>query len=365
MSNSLFIDIGSCQRQKDGEDCFGDTIYSKKIPEERRVISILSDGLGSGVKANILSSMTTRMAMKFMEDNTDLLRSSEIMMDALPICQIRKISYATFTIVDSELEGKTRIFEMDNPRYIFIRNHRLLAIKGREFSSPKWKERTISVSQITTQPEDRIILMSDGVTQAGLGNKRYPLGWGRQGCIDFVLKEIEKDPYMSSQTLAQKIVEEALTKEIDHKAGDDIREFAELVSDYDGKVAICGGTTANIIERELCLKCEIDKTSFDTQIPMASTMEGVDLVTEGILTLTDAYRMLKEGIDRKPNVASVRLVNLLLGSDRIDFVVGTKINVAHQDPSLPMELEIRRNIVKKIFRLLQSQYLKEISVRYL
>ena len=115
MSNSLFIDIGSCQRQKDGEDCFGDTIYSKKIPEERRVISILSDGLGSGVKANILSSMTTRMAMKFMEDNTDLLRSSEIMMDALPICQIRKISYATFSIVDSELEGKTRIFEMDNP----------------------------------------------------------------------------------------------------------------------------------------------------------------------------------------------------------------------------------------------------------
>ena len=72
MSNSLFIDIGSCQRQKDGEDCFGDTIYSKKIPEEKRVISILYDGLGSGVKANILSSMTTRMAMKFMEDNTDL-----------------------------------------------------------------------------------------------------------------------------------------------------------------------------------------------------------------------------------------------------------------------------------------------------
>lgn len=379
MNNSLFIDIGAYQKQKDGEDCFGDTIYSKKIPEERRVISVLSDGLGSGVKANILSSMTTRMAMKFMEDNTDLLRSSEIMMDALPICQIRKISYATFSIVDSELEGKTRIFEMDNPRYIFIRGNKQLAIKGREFSSPKWKERTIGVSQITTQPEDRIILMSDGVTQAGLGNKKYPLGWGRQGCIDFVLKEIEKDPYMSSQTLAQKIVEEALTKEIDRKAGDDIscvciyfrtprkllvltgppfdedkdREFAELVSTYDGKIAICGGTTANIIERELCLKCEIDKTSFDVNIPMASLMEGIDLVTEGILTLTDVYRMLKEGIDRKPNVASVRLVNLLLGSDRIDFVVGTKINVAHQDPSLPMELEIRRNIVKKIFRLLQ------------
>lgn len=391
MNSSLFIDIGSAQRQKYSEDCFGDTIYSKKIPEERRIISVLSDGLGSGVKANILSSMTTRMAMKFMEDNTDLIRSSEIMMNALPICQVRKISYATFSIVDSELEGKTRIFEMDNPRYIFIRNQKLLDIKGREFSAPHWKDRAISVSQITTRPEDRIIMMSDGVTQAGLGNKRYPLGWGRQGCIDFVLKEIGKDPYISSQALAEKIVEEAIAKEIDKKPGDDIscvslyfrnprkllvltgppfdeerdREFAELVSTYDGKIAICGGTTANIIERELCLKCEIDKSSFDFKIPMASKMEGVDLVTEGILTLTDAYRMLKEGVDKNSNTASVRLTNLFLNSDKIDFVVGTKINVAHQDPSLPMELEIRRNIVKKIFRLLQSKYLKEISVRYL
>src|SRR5574344_367187 len=97
---------------------------------------------------------------------------------------------------------------------------------------------------------------------------------------------------------------------------------------------------------------------------MGSIMEGVDLVTEGILTLTEVYRMLKEGIDKNKNNAAVRLTKLLLDSDKIDFVVGTKINIAHQDPNLPMELEIRRNIVKKIFRLLQSQYLKEISVRY-
>lgn len=89
MSDSLFIEIGTHQQQKNGEDCFGDTVFSKKIPEEQRIISILSDGLGSGVKANILSSMTTRMAMKFVESNMELLRSSEVMMDALPICQVR------------------------------------------------------------------------------------------------------------------------------------------------------------------------------------------------------------------------------------------------------------------------------------
>ena len=391
MNSSLFIEIGSAQQQKYGEDCYGDTIYSKKIPEEQRIISILSDGLGSGVKANILSSMTTRMAMKFVESHMELLHSSEVMMDALPVCQIRKISYATFSIVDSELEGKTRIFEMDNPSFMLIRDNKALNVRYRELSSAKWKDRTINVSQVTNQEEDRIILISDGVSQAGLGNPKYPLGWQRQGCLDFALQQIRKKPHISAHDLAHDIVNEALNKEVDGKAGDDIscvvlyfrkprkllvltgppfdedkdREFAELVSNYDGKTAICGGTTANIVERELCLKCEIDKTSFDDKIPMASKMDGVDLVTEGILTLTEVYRMLKEGIDKNKNNAAVRLAKMLLDSDRIDLVVGTKINIAHQDPNPPLEMERRRNIVKKIFRLLQSQYLKEISVRYI
>lgn len=391
MSDSLFIEIGSAQQQKYGEDCFGDTIYSKKIPDERRIISILSDGLGSGVKANILSSMTTRMAMKFVESNMELAHSSEIMMDALPICQIRKISYSTFSVVDTELDGKTRVFEMDNPPFMLFRGDKIINVRCKEISSPKWKERTINIAQMTNQEEDRIILISDGVSQAGLGNRLYPLGWQRQGCVNFITDTIRRNPHISAHNLAQSIVKEALSKEVEKHAGDDIscvvlyfrkprkllvltgppfeekrdKEFADLVAEYDGKTVICGGTTANIVERELCLKCEIDKTSFDPKIPMCSIMDGVDLVTEGILTLTDVYRMLKEGIDTDKNNGATRLAKMLLDSDKIDFVVGTKINIAHQDPNLPMELEIRRNIVKKIFRTLQDKYLKEISVRYI
>ena len=273
MNDALFIEIGSAQQQKYGEDCFGDTIYSKKIPEERRIISILSDGLGSGVKANILSSMTTRMAMKFVESNMELMHSSEVMMDALPVCQIRKISYATFSVVDTQLDGKTRIFEMDNPPFMLIRDDKALNVRYREIYSERWKDRTINISQVTNLEEDRIILMSDGVTQAGLGNRLYPLGWQRQGCLDFVLEKIRKNPTISASDLAQAIVQEALNKEVEKKAGDDIScvvlyfrkprkllvltgppfdekrdaEFAELVSSYDGKTAVCGGTTANII----------------------------------------------------------------------------------------------------------------------
>ena len=390
MNSSLFIEISSYQEHKHTESCFGDAVLSKKVPEEQRIISVLSDGLGSGVKANILSSMTTRMAMKFIESDLDLVRSAGIMMQALPICQIRKISYATFSIVDAILDGKTRIYEMDNPQCIIVRDAKQLGVSHHEVSADNWKDRIINVYQFVAQEEDRIIIMSDGVTQAGLGNPKYPLGWQREGVWNFVENQVRRKPHISASALAEAIVHEALSKEPEGKAGDDIsctviyfrkprkllllsgppfdeekdKEVAEMLDYYDGKTAICGGTTANIIERELCLKCEIDKTSFDPNIPMASIMPGIDLVTEGILTLTDVYRMLKEGVDEDKDNAAVRLTKLLLDSDKIDFVIGTKINEAHQDPNLPMELDIRRNIVKKIFRLLQSKFLKEISVKY-
>lgn len=390
MSDSLFIEIGTYQEHKSTENCFGDAVLSKKLPEEQRIISVLSDGLGSGVKANILSSMTTRMAMKFIESDLDLLRSAEVMMQALPVCQIRKISYATFTIVDAMLEGKTRIYEMDNPQCFIVRDCKQYHSAHHEISSENWKDRIINVYQFLAKEEDRIVIMSDGVTQAGLGNPKYPLGWQREGVWKFIENQIRRHPHVSASDLAKAIVHEALSKEPNEKAGDDIscsviyfrkprkllllsgppfdeekdREVAEMIDYYDGKTAICGGTTANIIERELCLKCEMDKTTFDPDIPMASKMTGIDLVTEGILTLTEVYRMLKEGIDENKDNAATRLATLLLDSDKIDFVIGTKINEAHQDPNLPMELDIRRNIVKKIFRILQSKFLKEISVKY-
>ena len=390
MSDSLFIEIGSHQEHKATESCFGDSVLSEKLPEEQRIISVLSDGLGSGVKANILSSMTTRMAMKFVESDLDLVRSAEVMMQALPVCQVRKISYATFSVVDAMLEGKTRIYEMDNPQCFIIRDCKQFHPSHHEISSPNWKDRIIHVYQLTAQEEDRIIIMSDGVTQAGLGNPLYPLGWQREGVWKFIENQIRRHPTISAYDLAKAIVHEALDKEPDKKAGDDIsctviyfrkprkllllsgppfdeekdKEIAEMIDYYDGKTAICGGTTANIIERELCLTCEMDKTTFDPNIPMASIMPGIDLVTEGILTLTEVYRMLKDGIDADKDNAATRLAHLLLESDHIDFVIGTKINEAHQDPNLPMELDIRRNIVKKIFRLLQSKFLKEISVKY-
>ena len=54
----------------------------------------------------------------------------------------------------------------------------------------------------------------------------------------------------------------------------------------------------------------------------------------------------------------------MLESDIVEFLVGTRINEAHQDPNVPVELDLRRNIVRRITHLLESRYLKETSVRF-
>ena len=128
---------------------------------------------------------------------------------------------------------------------------------------------------------------------------------------------------------------------------------------------MCGGTTATIISRELHLPLTVSMEITDRELPPLSYMEGIDLITEGILTLSKVERLLTSGIQEKSHGPAQELVSLLQNSDKITFIVGTRINVAHQDPNLPVELEIRRNVVKKISFLLESKYLKDVEISYL
>jgi hypothetical protein len=369
----------------------GDAVHSLKIPEEGRVITTLSDGLGSGVKANVLASMTTHMATKFVASNVDLTRSSEILMDALPVCQVRKISYATFTVLDCNTDGTTKIVEMENPPFLLVRNNKVIPTQGEELSLKNWANRSVVITNLKCEPEDRIIAFSDGVSQAGIGSKKYSLGWRNKGCQEFVLKILEKEPFISSRKLSRLVAQEALKKEPGELAGDDIsatvvyfrkprrtivlsgppydeekdEEYAYMLEYFDGKKVVCGGTTSNIIERELGLTCELDSTDIGKDVPATSIMEGIDLVTEGILTLTKVANLLKTGVVEGKEDGATRLFELLLDSDEIKFVVGTKINDAHQDPTLPVDLEIRRNVVKKIARRLRRKHLKEVDIEYI
>ena len=143
--------------------------------------------------------------------------------------------------------------------------------------------------------------------------------------------------------------------------------LANQVKEFQGKKILCGGTTATIISRELGAHMEVDMNIIDKELPPISHMKGIDLVTEGILTLGKVERILSAGDTeghKEPGPAEM-VVRMLLNSDKITLLVGTRINIAHQDPNLPVELEIRRNVVKKIKYLLETKYLKDVEIRYI
>lgn len=388
---SLFVEVEALQRRKRGEDICGDAFVSRKLPDENRVIAVLSDGLGSGVKANVLASMTAAMALHFAASDMDFVRSAEIMMDALPVCQVRRISYATFTIVDTKLNGGTHIIEMGNPRFLLVRDGSVLDVPTTEMQSPKWSDRSMLCADIDTQAEDRIIVLSDGITQAGMGGERHKLGWRRDGCASFVEQRVAEQPGISARQLAREIVGQAIRCTDSHQAADDMtagviyfrqprnllvltgppfqegsdQHCAQLIRDFPGRKAICGGTTATIVARELGRDITTQLRSASRDLPATSIMTGVDLVTEGILTLTRTAQYLEAEEPVQHDDAAAQLVKLLLESDVIQFLVGARVNEAHQDPSLPVDLDIRRNIIKRIAHTLSARYLKEVETRYI
>jgi hypothetical protein len=392
MTGESFIDVDFCRQAKAGQVVAGDVFLSRKIKEEGRIITVLSDGLGSGVKAGVLANLTATMALRYTSAFVDVRQSAKTIMDTLPVCEKRKISYSTFTIVDLDEDGKTRVIEHGNPPLVLLRGQTPVPIERASLTLETWKDRVIHYSEFATQLGDRIVFFSDGVSQSGLGRVGLPLGWGQDRVTDFLQRQISAENEISSRELSRKLVAEALAND-GRAAKDDITcgaiyyrrprrllvitgppfnkerdgELAELVQNFDGRKVICGGTTAGIVSRLLGRPVTMDLKNLDPEIPPPAVMEGVDLVTEGTVTLAKVSEILERGNPGEParKNPATDLVTLMLQSDIVEFVVGTRINEAHQDPNVPVELDLRRNIIRKIASRLETRYLKEALVRFI
>lgn len=388
----MFIDIGHSQQKKYNQNAYGDYISSKRYPESERLIAVLSDGLGSGVKANILACMTSTMLLKFIEAESDIKKACEIIMNSLPICKIRKISYSTFSAIDCTDDGTVKIVEEGNPQFVWIRdNNRVVEPECEIITSKTFPNRHMHIYKLKLQKNDRLIFCSDGVTQAGLGSANLKLGLRREGLINFIIEKLNENPNLSSRELSAFVVNFAQKTESDKKAKDDIsamciyfrepreslvftgppyhankdKAYSKLFINFKGKKAICGGTTANLVSRELNIPIKSELSLNYGKLPAISYMKGVDLVTEGILTLTKVVEYLESQNDLYKEDAAAKLVRFFLDSDYVRFMVGAKLNQAHYDPTLPIEIEIRKNIVKKIANLLQEKYIKKVDVQYI
>lgn len=389
----MSIDIDCCQVKKYNQNAFGDYFVVKRILEEERLIAVLSDGLGSGIKASILACMTATMLLRFVEEDTNIRKTAEIMMNSLPVCKVRKISYATFTAVDCDEDGNVRVVEEGNPDLVWMRGGRVLEVPCRQIPSQSFPDRQLKLYNFNVRQGDRLIVCSDGVTQAGLGEYKYKLGLRRAGLIEILQKETGAHPDISSSDLARRIVAGAKAADPDGLAKDDIsacviyfREprrallftgppfddamdtyYATVFASFPGKKAVCGGTTANIMARELMRPIKMSPGRVSGGLPPTGSMEGVDLVTEGILTLTRTLEYLErdtpERLPGEKRDGAEQLKEFLLGSDEISIMMGSRPNQAHYDPDLPVEIEIRRNVIKKIKQILESKYFKKVNIQ--
>ncbi len=371
----LYYEWGIRQLQKYGEELCGDNVAVRRHPHS--VTLALCDGLGSGVKANILATLTTQIATRMLEDNLPLGEVVQTLSETLPVCAVRKVAYSTFAIAQFYSQGTARVVEFDSPPPILLRGRAVHAV---EYEARKIDSKTIQEAVLELEDGDWVVFVSDGVLNAGIGGV-YPLGWGWDQVAQFLEKHAHRE--IAAEDLAGKVAEAVAALYAD-RPGDDVSiavikvrhkrtanvftgppsrkeedgDWVQRFLDRGGQRVVCGGTTANIVARQTGQSLEVDLSTMTAEVPPVGRIGGVDLVTEGILTLTRVRDLLRAGTDR----AAVRfhvdgassLLRLMLGVDHVHFLVGCAVNPAHQNPDLPHALGIRRNVVREIMEELRA-----------
>jgi hypothetical protein len=381
----LFVEAGMSQLPKWGEELCGDDITTCRLPDA--LIGIMSDGLGSGVKANILATLTTRIAASMLKEGAQLEDVVDTISGTLPICKVRGIAYSTFTIIQVYRDGHVYFARFDNPEMFVFRGREPVQIE----SVPRTIEgKTIFEGTFGVADGDMIVAVSDGIVHSGLGGT-LPLGWQRPKIEAFLKKCCEQ--MTDVQAIAERVTR-ASKGYYGGRPGDDASTvvlrvrpirvatiavgpprnrqddsaFAKAIKRAEGKKVICGGTTAQIISRELHREVTVDLSTLNPKVPPAGSISGFDLVTEGIITLSTASEKIREfkgkkGSASKGDDGASRLARLLMESDEISFMVGLAINPAHQNPGFSLNLALKRQVISEIASALQERG-KLVSIRY-
>ncbi len=388
--NNLCTDISYKSLNHHGEQLCGDHVDIVEQGNDSTVI-VLADGLGSGVKASILSTLTSKIISTMVSQGLTIEDCVETIAATLPICSVRGVAYSTFTIIHIIENETAEIIQYDNPHVILIRD-------GQIFDYPT-KETVIDAkkiyrSVIRLQENDTFIAMSDGCTHAGIGTT-FNFGWGRDDIALFMEKQASKG--YTAKALSDILVNEC-NKLYENSPGDDTtacvvrvrqREQVNLLfgppynrDDCDrmmslffakeGKHIVCGGTTSTIAAQYLRKPLKASLSFDDSGLPPVAQIEGVDLVTEGVITINRVIDYAKDynGINKhykdwstQSDGASQICRMLFEEATDINFYVGRAINPAHQNPDLPINFNIKMNLVKNLTKALTKMG-KRVKVNY-
>ena len=387
--NELCADIGYLSINHAGENLCGDHV--EKVETADSLVLVLADGLGSGVKASILSTLTSKIISTMIAAGLKLEDCVETIAATLPVCSVRGVAYSTFTIIRIVDNKRAEIIQYDNPKSILIRN-------GENYEYPvetlEIGGKRITKADIELQEGDVFIAMSDGVEHAGVGI-RYNFGWKRSDIIEFMKTFVPVG--FTAKTLTKILLDEC-DRLYDGQPGDDATvctvkmrprtpvnlmfgppadradndKVMSLFFSSPGKHIVCGGTTSTIaakwLDKPLVPKLEY----LDPEIPPTAEIEGVDLVTEGVITVSRVLEYAKDYLKDNGKYEKwscgrdgASLIARMLFEDATDvsFFVGRAVNPAHQNPDLPITFNIKMRLVEELSDCLGKMG-KKINVSY-
>jgi hypothetical protein len=373
----ISLDIGRAQLSKAGEELCGDSI--EVVRTRSSTIVVLSDGLGSGVKANILSSLTTKTAATMLRMGGEIEEVIETLAQTLPTCRVRKLAYSTFSILQVMASGRAYLVEYDNPEAFLGHGEQLKEVsRNRRIINDK----DVSEAFFELQEGDWLVLISDGVVHAGIGGV-LNRGWGWDGVRTFLLELATKnlDAAAWAKELIQRchqlyagrpgddtsvvVVKALAPRKVTVMIGPPMDRSAdalvvEKLVRSPGVKVVCGGTTANIVARVLGRKIEVDLSTRSDRVPPVGFISGIDLVTEGTLTVLYALEHLRQDVPletlQKARDGASRLAATLLRADWVHFIVGLAVNPAG-------DCTYKHRTIEQLIRLLRKKG-KEVTVEY-
>ena len=388
--NDLCTDIGFNSLNKFGEELCGDHVEFIEHGEGSMVI-VLADGLGSGVKASILSTLTSKIISTMLAADMSIEDCVQTIALTLPVCSVRQVAYSTFTIIHIVDGTDAEIIQYDNPAVILLRDGENVdyAIETLEISG-----KMIQKSKLKIQEGDIFIALSDGAPHAGIGAS-LNFGWQRENIIDYMKTFCHVG--FTAKTLTTMLLNECYrlyggmpgddttvcTVKIRRRepmnliigppsSPDECHKMMSLFFSKEGKHIVCGGTTSNIAAEYLGKPLRTNLLYFDNEIPPTAEIEGVYLVTEGVITinkvLTYAQDYLKDNESYrewsyKKDGASLIARALFEDATDINFFVGMAVNPAHQNPKLPINFSIKMRLVDQLAECLKKMG-KKIKVSY-
>ena len=388
--NNLCADIGCKSINHIGEQLCGDHVDIVEQGENSTVI-VLADGLGSGVKASILSTLTSKIISTMMAQGLSLEECVSTIAATLPICSVRGVAYSTFTIIHIIDNSTVELIQYDNPQIIMLRDCEIYDYPVSEVIIGGKK---ILKSNIKLRENDIFIAMSDGCPHAGIGTA-FNFGWKRDDIAEFIRSVAHVG--FTAKTLSTMLIDEC-NKLYGGKPGDDatacvirIRKrepmnilfgppshrddcdrMMSLFFSKEGKHIICGGTTSSIAAKYLGKEVKTTLKFERSDVPPIAYIDGVDLVTEGVITINKVLEYAKDALGDNEEYAhwsvsqdGASLICHMLFEEATDinFYVGRAINPAHQNPDLPINFNIKMNLVQELSECLRKMG-KRIKVSY-